>query len=539
MKPTSAVAVVAILAPVVLAPVPAAAPVPVIESVSSTELPRSGRFRIFGVGFGATQGASSVEIDGRSLPATTWSDTEIHAYVLGDAPLGPFSLRVVAGGVASNVVAVQVLPIEVVGPHVQWRFRADSAFILHRPAVGSDGTVYVNDVGGFLYAIDRGGGLKWIFDTQGQGASGPVAIGPGDRVYVASNPLGPELRIYALNPDGTQRWVFSDPDAQETIAGPNVGPDGNVYAVHDFGLGALSLTPDGQLRWSEPGFSDFGQSGTEVVFGPPGQLYFCARGSFTAFGLDGNPQWLIDVGDSSEQVAVGPDGSVFVEVFVTGAGIRLRSFDAGGSLRWTFFESPTNVISAPDVGLDGVLYIVRNTFEVHAINNDGTSRWVHADENDLGPVTASESPYTGPVVSPDNSTLLVAGVRTLGGPGIVEAMAAASGGPLWSVQLPLENGGRVTPAARPFFAPDGSAAYIGTSIPGQDPANEYSYLYAFQVGALCPADLDGDGDVDVDDFRAFLAAFAAGDPAADINGDGKVDARDFFGFLVAFRSGCS
>ena len=58
-------------------------------------------------------------------------------------------------------------------------------------------------------------------------------------------------------------------------------------------------------------------------------------------------------------------------------------------------------------------------------------------------------------------------------------------------------------------------------------------------GGGCPADIDGDGDVDADDFFAFLDAFAGGDlPVCDIDGDGDCDADDFFGYLDLFAQGC-
>ncbi len=51
---------------------------------------------------------------------------------------------------------------------------------------------------------------------------------------------------------------------------------------------------------------------------------------------------------------------------------------------------------------------------------------------------------------------------------------------------------------------------------------------------LHPADLQGDGDVDADDFFTYLDFFAAGDARADIQGDGDIDADDFFAFLDLF-----
>ncbi len=56
--------------------------------------------------------------------------------------------------------------------------------------------------------------------------------------------------------------------------------------------------------------------------------------------------------------------------------------------------------------------------------------------------------------------------------------------------------------------------------------------------ADCIADFEGDGDIDADDFFAFLDAFAASDPRADLDRDGDWDAQDFFAFLDAFVQGC-
>ncbi|MCB9845847.1 MAG: hypothetical protein H6811_07690 [Phycisphaeraceae bacterium] len=54
----------------------------------------------------------------------------------------------------------------------------------------------------------------------------------------------------------------------------------------------------------------------------------------------------------------------------------------------------------------------------------------------------------------------------------------------------------------------------------------------------CPGDIDLDGDVDGDDFFAYLDLFAADDDAADLDGDGDRDADDFFAYLDLFALGC-
>jgi hypothetical protein len=54
----------------------------------------------------------------------------------------------------------------------------------------------------------------------------------------------------------------------------------------------------------------------------------------------------------------------------------------------------------------------------------------------------------------------------------------------------------------------------------------------------CPADFDGTGFVDTDDFTAFVLAFEAGTDNADFDGSGFVDTDDFDAFVRAFENGC-
>ena len=68
-------------------------------------------------------------------------------------------------------------------------------------------------------------------------------------------------------------------------------------------------------------------------------------------------------------------------------------------------------------------------------------------------------------------------------------------------------------------------------------ANDDAFCYRPDCDP-CRADLDGDGDVDADDFFTFLDLFSAGDFAADIDGDGDIDADDFFEYLDLFATGC-
>ena len=462
------------------------APAPLITSLSSTSLPRSGRLVIQGSGWGGVNGAGRVEIGGMTAPVTRWSETSITAYVPERTSLGTVMVQVVAGGRASNAVLLMVT-LRPTG-EVKWRFQADSLYILQRPAVGSDGTIVAHDSSGFVYALQPDGGLKWIFQTPAF-AYGPPSVGADGTAYVASINT-----IYALSADGSLKWKFTDPNSQGVIAGPTVGPDGNVYVVTDLnGLGAIALSPDGQLLWHHPGIPtlyEYGGIGAEIVFGPsqrggPVDQFYVAFDRelgphLWAFGLNGDQRWVIPTGGQGDpfmqfqaQPAVGPEGTVYLTSLESTTGWGLIAYaPRNGAQKWSFFPDPANGMSAPDVGPDGVIYLARSLDYLQAVNPNGTARWQFFDGTIVD--------Y--PIVSPANNVVFAGGRPDFGQPGFVRAYRM-TGQVLWAIELGTENGGYQIMYSRPRFTPDGLTVYFGTTILAGNPDNPYCYLYAVDVPA--------------------------------------------------------
>jgi len=54
----------------------------------------------------------------------------------------------------------------------------------------------------------------------------------------------------------------------------------------------------------------------------------------------------------------------------------------------------------------------------------------------------------------------------------------------------------------------------------------------------CPADLNGDGQVDFADYLEFLNLYEQQDPRVDFNGDEQVDFADYLEFLNLYDEGC-
>ena len=72
------------------------------------------------------------------------------------------------------------------------------------PAIGADGTIYVGSGDDNLYAVNPDGTQKWAFPTGNYIESSP-AIGADGTIYVGSD----DDNLYAINPDGTQKWAFA------------------------------------------------------------------------------------------------------------------------------------------------------------------------------------------------------------------------------------------------------------------------------------------------------------------------------------------
>lgn len=65
-----------------------------------------------------------------------------------------------------------------------------------------------------------------------------------------------------------------------------------------------------------------------------------------------------------------------------------------------------------------------------------------------------------------------------------------------------------------------------------------AYLNDSVFASPCPADLDADGTLSLDDIDAFILAFQALAPHADFNDDGKLSLDDVAAFTAAYLAGC-
>lgn len=405
---------------------------------------------------------------------------------------------------------------------VAWRVTTPGIYSDFEPALGPDGTVYTGN-GGSVTAVAPDGSVRWSVPASAR--QGEIAAGADGTVYAVTGMSS----IVALDPaDGSAIWTFTE-TGSEIVGGPDVGPDGNVYAVAnaDFGgIGMFSLTPLGALRFSDTGsptISDQEGNGHRLEFA--GNRVFAAMvpgiGSpppfLWAFDLDGDQQYVLDSGCEGQ-----PLGDALGRM-VTGNGLcqRILAYDAAGGAALISepapSQSPCSGMANVAVGPDGAIYTAFCYRAFWSLAADGSQRWF---DDDFGFYFWMD--HLG--VAPDNSAVLDLG-RSSSGQGRVRAFSTADGSLLWQVDLPAEAGLNISSVNRPVFDPARHRAYFNARH-----GTTGSFLYAIDLAPppLAPGDLDGDGDVDFADVLTVIAAWGpcAGACPADLDGDGTVGFSD-------------
>jgi len=488
MKKTNKLQISIILALLCLCSI-AEAQIPQINSLSANTLTRSGRLIISGTGFGSGGGTSQVLIGGHNAIVTRWNDTRINAYVPEQSGTGSVAVQVITSGGSSNTIPLTVTLRQTNG-RVRWAFEADVSNLWFRPAIGTDGTIYVHGSEGYVFALTPDGGLKWIHKVNWYPYVA-LNVGSDGTVYVGSI-----QRLTAINPDGSERWQFNDPTAQGINSGPAIGPDGNIYFGNDLGLGAVSLTPNGQFRWSNPGnpiLFWYGGIGGETILGPSinggmiDQMYLVpepnnATWTLQAFSLaNGSQRFSVPIGGQHDafgqqqtQPAVGPNGNIYVTHFKAAGGIGwvLEAYSpANGQSLWYYNGNSGAAMTPPDVGPDGTIYYSANVTRIISFNpNTLTPNWQYSDGTIM---------YY-PTVSPLNDIVVTGGTQTFGDVGFIKAIRTGSGQLAWSVPLPgaFYPEPRVVPVHHPRFTPDGKTVYVSTTILAGNENDPHSYLYA-------------------------------------------------------------
>jgi len=370
----------------------------------------------------------------------------------------------------------------------RWVFQGSDS-IDCAPSIGGDGTVYVGDHSGNLYAI-RDGKQLWSYNVGGViGWSSPT-VGPDSVVYVGDWWKG---TLYAVAPGGMYRWSFAFPSQIDSPA--TLGPDGLVYlAAFDGQLYALKPSQDAaSLVWSFP-VSD---TGSEIISAPAfsldGRTLYIGNRNWQLLALDvatHTELWAADLDAEVDATpAVGENGCIYVGTM----GGSLYCLTPNGDIKWQFsataqegWQAP--IKASPALGADGSVYFATQTGRLYRLAGDtGKLMWVWRSET-------GEAINSSPLVDANGAAFFGSD------DGYVYAIGP-DGKLMWQFDACHSTGNWVRSA--PAMGADGTL-YIATT-------NGKTYAFG---GVVAPAraygDLNGDGRVTVADVTLLLGYLFAG-----------------------------
>ena len=232
----------------------------------------------------------------------------------------------------------------------KWKCQMGDSSSYSRPAIGSDGTIYIGCDDDHLYAIKPDGTLKWKFLTGHDVRSSP-AIGSDGTIYVGSK----DKKLYAVNPDGTLKWSYETGGYIYNGASPAIGSDGTIYVgSKDENLHAIN--PNGTGKWK---YKTGGRIYCTPAIGADGTIYVGSKDkklyAITDDGTHGTLKWSYETGDGIWRTSPAIDavGTIYI-------GSRDKKFYAinpDGTLKWSYETGDIIQWSAPAIGSDGTVYI--------------------------------------------------------------------------------------------------------------------------------------------------------------------------------------
>ncbi|HEX5223273.1 MAG TPA: PQQ-binding-like beta-propeller repeat protein [Verrucomicrobiae bacterium] len=290
-----------------------------------------------------------------------------------------------------------------------WRFTGGTNK-LESPLIGSDGTIYVGDLAGKLFAVEgNGAGLatgQWPMARRN-------ARHQASQEFALSPPAAPTGVTASLS-NHTDKVIItwaSVPTASHYVVWRSLTPSlVDAVELTDSATGKMNFDD----RSAVPGASYFyfvqarNVAGRSTPVGP----VFGARGVAVA----GQPVWIYPTEGSASTPAIGLDGAV---VFCSSDG-NLYAVDPNGQAKWKFPFGGAS-FSVPSIAHDGTIYFSAaisrypkpETNAIFAVTAAGQLRWRVLTESPLKSGIAIGSDGTLYTATGNNFSPQMSGIRAL------------------------------------------------------------------------------------------------------------------------------
>ena len=266
-----------------------------------------------------------------------------------------------------------------------WIFDLGGDAIYTTPSVASDGTIYIGSDSDNLFAINPDGTQKWVFNTAGSNVRSTPAIAQDGKVYITSD----DDNLYALDPsNGSVVWSFPlGGNAQSGIA---LDSDGTVIVGVDQGgsAGAIyAVNPDGTEKWSVPVLGRISVCAPAIA---NGRVYVGTKEGNNLLALDasnGVQAWSFDTPGAiiNSSPAIDVNGVIYFGSWDN----HVYAVNPDGTLKYKFLTGG-DVWSSPAIGSDGTIYVGGYDNKLHALEmfSGGLA-------NDVWPMFGKNPKHTG------------------------------------------------------------------------------------------------------------------------------------------------
>jgi RHS repeat-associated protein len=377
-------------------------PNPLITGLSPSSGPEGTQVQINGIGFGATQGASTMKFNGVAASVVSWSDAQIVAVVPSTASSGP--VQVTEGGVGGNANIYFTVP----APQI----------ISLSPTIGGEANPVTINGSGFHAAQ---GSNSVIFNGRSA-----TATSWSDAQIVATVPSGSStgpVKVYVNGVD-SNLLNYTVPSLVISSLTPSTGPVGTQVTLTGVAFGATQGTSilnfNGQPAGSIVSWTDTQIVATVPVTAASGP----AKVVVNSVNSNNNVVFTVPPPSLGSVTPVG--GALGTQVTITGTGFQTSQRDStvtfNGTLATATSWSDTQIVTTVPTGATtGYLLVTVNSAS-------GSSRTPFDVANlTLTSLAPPEAPVGGVVTitgtgfggndwyTPDGNTVIYVGFAYLNG----------------------------------------------------------------------------------------------------------------------------